>query len=253
MASLNKAQEHSEQYARCRVELREVENEPPISCVARNAVGSIGKGPSRTDSLPARGPPGTVESVRSLCRHYGCVVLWSCCFIYGNMQGPSTLQTADEPPFLLGRGIPARPGCDAMRRSACGDALAGPPAAASHDGAAPTVCHTPIPEPPGTAPHDTRKPLSPLDSPYYGKYMHSCSKAQPALWEAAAQLGLGSAPPAGKLTAVCPTSSAVSSCIRKSRTRSAVTPAEHHVPKLQVCLPMFTACYSPKLPLQMWP
>lgn len=54
MASLNKAREQSEQYARCRLELREVENEPPTSTVDRSAlnpVEKIGKGPGDKHSM----------------------------------------------------------------------------------------------------------------------------------------------------------------------------------------------------------
>ena len=71
LASLNKAREHSEQYARCRLELREVENEPPISSVARNTVDTIGKGPSEAQAQ--RVPGGTVRVCLMRC-HYCSVI-----------------------------------------------------------------------------------------------------------------------------------------------------------------------------------
>ena len=176
----------------------------------------------------------------------------SCSFICGKVQGCSTakLQAADEPPFLVARGFPARPRCDATRNNACGHSKGGPPAPTSHTGGVPTVCDTPTPAPPDAAPHDARKPLSPLDSPYYGKYMHSSGKAQPVLWEAAAQLGAEKDPTVGCATACGPTSSAISGCIPKPELRSADLSVEHYVPKLQVCPPLSLEAVVPMLPLR---
>jgi hypothetical protein len=78
MASLNKAREQSEQYARCRLELREVENEPPprlsgiVVHSAVKPVDKVGKGQGDEHRLCTQDVHGAAERVCSFC--------FNCCY-----------------------------------------------------------------------------------------------------------------------------------------------------------------------------
>lgn len=184
--------------------------------------------------ISARGPHR--PSATHLWRCIPAVTAVRCCVTsvtpVPQLQGAQIeeLQHDDQAPCLSAETIPTRPYHGSIASTALAHAADRPVAIVAR-----AECCTPDVKQPEAATHDTRQPLSPLDSPYYGKYMRDSYRAQCASWDSAPRHA-ESHLPLGKTGTEHPTRSSTSSCVRNLQYSSAVMPhVAHHVPKLEVC------------------